>query len=152
MAIALEEAAEAGRAGDVPVGAVLVDPEGRVLCRGRNRRETDGDPTAHAEIVVLRRGAEVRGEWHLDGHTLYVTKEPCPMCAGALVNARIARLVFGCRDPKGGAAVSLYRIPADERLNHRVEIRADVLGAEARALLQRFFRERRHGSMNPQEG
>jgi tRNA(adenine34) deaminase len=127
----------------VPVGAVLLDAAGAVLARGRNRREVDQDPTAHAEIDALRAGARARGDWHLNGCTLYVTMEPCPMCAGALVNARISRLVYGCPDLKAGAVDTLFQIGRDGRLNHRFEVTAGVLADECAAALGRFFTERR---------
>jgi tRNA(adenine34) deaminase len=143
MRIALEEAELAFAAGEVPVGAVLVDAEGQVLARAHNRTVTDRDPTAHAEILALREGAGKIGNYRLTGSSLYVTVEPCCMCAGALVWARVGRLVSGAADPKGGGAGSLYRITEDERLNHRVETFPGVLEAECRAVMQRFFRERR---------
>ncbi len=139
-ALALARMAE--EAGDVPVGALVVR-DGRVLGRGFNRREAACDPTAHAEVLALREAAETDGIWRLDGATLYVTLEPCPMCAGAAVNSRIARLVFGARDPKGGACGSLFDIPADTRLNHRVPTTAGVLAEESAAMLRAFFEERR---------
>ncbi|MDY0002899.1 MAG: tRNA adenosine(34) deaminase TadA [Polyangia bacterium] len=134
----LELASRAAAAGEVPVGALVVHG-GQIIGEGWNRREAERDPTAHAEILALREAGVRRGTWRLDGSTLYVTLEPCPMCAGALVNARVARLVFGCADPKAGAVRTLYRIGDDPRLNHRVEILAGV-GAEGSAeLLERFF-------------
>ncbi|MEZ4298056.1 MAG: tRNA adenosine(34) deaminase TadA [Polyangiaceae bacterium] len=143
MRLALEEAEAAAQAGDVPVGAVLVDASGQVLARGRNRRELDQDPTAHAEIDALRAASRARNDWHLVGCTLYVTLEPCPMCAGALVNARIARVVYGCTDPKAGAVDTLFEIGRDPRLNHRFEVTSGVLADECAAALRRFFAERR---------
>jgi tRNA(adenine34) deaminase len=143
MRIALEEAELAFAAGEVPVGAVLVDAEGQVLARAHNRTVTDRDPTAHAEILALREGAGKIGNYRLTGSSLYVTVEPCCMCAGALVWARVGQLVYGAADPKGGGAGSLYRITEDERLNHRVQTLPGVLEAECRAVMQRFFRERR---------
>jgi tRNA(adenine34) deaminase len=143
MRIALEEAELAFAAGEVPVGAVLVDAEGQVLARAHNRTVTDRDPTAHAEILALREGAGKIGNYRLTGSSLYVTVEPCCMCAGALVWARVGRLDYGAPDPKGGGAGSLYRITEDERLNHRVQTFPGVLEAECRAVMQRFFRERR---------
>ncbi|MDI3299674.1 MAG: tRNA adenosine(34) deaminase TadA [Bacillota bacterium] len=142
MRVALEAARRAGEAGDVPVGAALVEGE-RLLAIGENRRERDQDPTAHAEIVALRAGAALRGRWHLEGTTLYVTLEPCAMCAGALVLARVDALVFAAADPRAGAVRTLWRIADDPRLNHRLEIRGDVLAEEAAELLRRFFRARR---------
>lgn len=143
MRLALEEAEAAAQAGDVPVGAVLVDAAGAVLARGRNRREVDQDPTAHAEIDALRAAARARGDWHLNGCTLFVTMEPCPMCAGALVNARVARVVYGCADLKAGAVDTLFEIGRDARLNHRFEVTSGVLAEECAAVLRRFFAERR---------
>ncbi len=139
---ALEEARAAEAAGDVPVGAVVV-AAGQVLASGRNRREVDADPTAHAEVVAIRAAAAARGSWRLEGCTLYVTLEPCAMCAGAIVLARLPALVYGATDPKAGAVGSLYDLCRDERLNHRVEVTSGV-GAEASAaLLRRFFRAKR---------
>jgi tRNA(adenine34) deaminase len=143
MSIALREAQAAASAGDVPVGAVIVMGD-RIVGRGRNRREVDRDPTAHAEIVALREAAQVLGQWRVEG-TLVVTQEPCPMCAGALVNARVARLVFGCPNPKAGAVATLYQIVSDPRLNHRVEVTGGVRAEECAAILQKFFAELRRG-------
>jgi tRNA(adenine34) deaminase len=143
MSIALQEAHAAAAAGDVPVGAVLVIDD-RIVSRGRNRREVDRDPTAHAEIVALREAAAVLGQWRVEG-TLIVTQEPCPMCAGALVNARVARLVFGCPNPKAGAVTSLYQIVSDPRLNHRMEVTAGVLAEACAGVLQQFFAALRRG-------
>jgi tRNA(adenine34) deaminase len=143
MKLALAAGAEAGEAGDVPVGAVLLDEAGEVVATDRNRREELGDPTAHAELLVLSRAARERGDWRLAGHTLVVTLEPCPMCAGAAVLARLERLVYGAADPKAGAAWSLYNIPQDRRLNHRVELVAGVMADECSALLESFFASRR---------
>jgi len=140
MQAALEEAARAPLHGDVPVGALLVDGVQNELARAHNRREVDADPTAHAELLALRAAAARRGHWRLDDCTLYVTLEPCAMCAGGLVNARLGRLVFGALDPKAGAIVSLYQLGADPRLNHRFEARAGVAEPESVALLQGFFR------------
>jgi tRNA(adenine34) deaminase len=142
MAEALELARQAEEAGDVPVGALIVRG-GEVLGRGYNRREAECDPTAHAEILALRDAAEKVDLWRLDGATMYVTLEPCPMCAGALVNSRIARLIFGALDPKGGACGSLYHIPADSRLNHRIPTTSGVFAEESARLLRGFFEERR---------
>jgi tRNA(adenine34) deaminase len=142
MALALEEARAAGLAGDVPVGAVVVT-DGKVIGRGRNERQARLDPTAHAEILALQEAATARGGWRLSDASLYVTLEPCPMCAGALVAARIGQLVFGAVDPKAGACGSLYNLGADPRLNHEFPIRAGVLAEQAAALLSEFFSERR---------
>lgn len=143
MSEALVEARAAGAAGDVPVGAIVILGD-RILGRGRNRRESDGDPTAHAEIVALREAARAIGHWRVEA-TLFVTQEPCPMCAGAIVNARVARLVFGCANPKAGAVATLYQITTDPRLNHRVEVTGGIRAAECAAELQRFFAELRRG-------
>ncbi len=142
MRIALEEARRAGEEGEVPIGAVLVSA-GEVIGRGRNRPIALSDPTAHAEIQALREGGMRVGNYRLPGSTLYVTLEPCIMCAGAILQARVGRLVYGNEDPKGGAVSSLYSLLEDSRLNHLVEVTSGVLQAECRELLQRFFRERR---------
>jgi tRNA(adenine34) deaminase len=142
MGVALEEAAAAAGHGDVPIGAVaLVD--GEVVARRHNEREATNDPTAHAELLCLRDAAAARGTWRLDGLTLVVTLEPCPMCAGALWAARVAQVVYGAADPKAGATGSLYNLCADPRLNHEVEVVHGVRADEAAALLQAFFAERR---------
>jgi len=141
MRRAIELAGEAEAAGDVPIGAVLVCGE-RVF-EARNEKERRPDPTAHAEILAIRAAAEALGVWRLPNATLYVTKEPCTMCAGAIVAARIERLVFGCRDPKGGAAGSAIDIFASEAVNHRVSVEAGVLESEASEQLRAFFAERR---------
>lgn len=143
MRVALEEAARAAEHGDVPVGCVIVGADGGELARGRNRRELDQDPTAHAEIVALREAARRIGHWRLEGATMYVTLEPCPMCAGALVNARVARLVYGASDPKAGAVDSVYSIGRDRRLNHGFEVTSGVLAETSVAELQAFFRRLR---------
>ena len=142
MEMALRQAAEAASCGDVPIGAVLVK-DGKVLAVDRNRREGNKDATAHAEMLVLRRAGQLLGGWRLSGCTLYVTLEPCPMCAGAMVQARLDRLVFGAADPKGGAAGTLYDITRDERLNHRLTVTSGVKEEECAGLLQQFFRSRR---------
>ena len=141
QALALAELAAA--TGDVPVGAVLVDERGTTLGRGRNTREATGDPTGHAEVLALRAAAARRGAWRLSGCTLVVTLEPCAMCAGAAVLARVDRIVFGAFDAKAGAVGSLWDIPRDPRLNHRPEVVAGVLAEESTALLERFFTGRR---------
>ncbi len=138
MQVALAEAALAERLGEVPVGAVVVRA-GKVLGRGFNVRETRQDPTAHAELLALREAAATAGTWRLDGATLYVTLEPCPMCAGALVNARVARLVYGANDPKAGAVDTLFSIPTDRRLNHRLQVLSGVCAEECAGVLTRFF-------------
>jgi tRNA(adenine34) deaminase len=142
MTLALEDARDAAEAGDVPVGAVVARGE-QVLGRAGNARERDQDPTAHAEILALRQAARAVGSWHLEGCTIYVTLEPCAMCAGALVLARIDRLVYGTADPKAGFCGSLGNLVQDPRLNHAVEITAGVLEGECAELLRSFFRQRR---------
>jgi len=139
MRQALDLAAMAAGGGDVPVGAVVVDAAGIVIGTGRNTRERDGDPTGHAEIVAMREAAAARGEWRLEGCTLVVTLEPCTMCAGALVAARVERLVFGAFDEKAGAVGSLWDVVRDRRLNHRPEVVSGVLADESAALLREFF-------------
>ncbi len=139
MREALREAERGARYGEVPVGCVVVC-DGKLLARAHDRRESLRDPTAHAEVLALREAARVLGSWRLEGCTMYVTVEPCPMCAGALVLARVRRLVYGAASPKNGAVRTLYRILEDPRLNHQVEVAAGVLEYEAQALLQRFFR------------
>jgi tRNA(adenine34) deaminase len=138
MRRALAAAEEAASRGEVPVGAVVVLGD-EIVAIAHNERETGSDPTAHAEIVALRRAAAALGSWRLTDADLYVTMEPCPMCAGALVNARIRRLYFGCDDPKAGAVRTLYSLLDDKRLNHRVDVVAGLLGAEGSALLRAFF-------------
>jgi tRNA(adenine34) deaminase len=142
MNLALEEADRAAESGDVPVGAVIVDEQGILLSRGRNRRELEGDPTAHAEVDALRRAATRVGHWRIEG-TLYVTLEPCVMCAGALLNARVRRVVYGALDPKAGATQSLYSVGSDERLNHRFETTSGILQEACVARLQSFFQRLR---------
>lgn len=139
MRRALSVAATAVETGDVPVGALVVSPAGEVLAEAPNARERDADPTAHAELLALRAAAAARGEWRLDGCTLVVTLEPCTMCAGALVLARIARLVYGADDPKAGAVGSLWDVVRDRRLNSRPEVVGGVLAEESAALLRGFF-------------
>jgi tRNA(adenine34) deaminase len=139
MREALAEAEAAAAAGDVPVGAIVVDAAGARVAAGRNRREVDQDPTAHAEIVAIRAASAALGHWRLEGATVYVTLEPCPMCAGALVNARVARVVYGCADPKAGAVDTLFPIGQDGRLNHRFAVERGVLGEACAAVLKRFF-------------
>ena len=139
MQVALEEADRAPLHGDVPVGCVIVDAAGVELARDHNRREERNDPLAHAEALALRSAAERVGHWRLEGATVFVTLEPCPMCAGALVNARVARLVFGARDPKAGAVESLFTIGRDARLNHRFEVQGGVLAEASARRLADFF-------------
>lgn len=142
MQLALQQAALAPSIGEVPIGAVLVHNH-EVLASGHNYREVSQDPTAHAEIIVIRNAAEQLRTWRLTETTLYVTLEPCPMCAGAIMQARIARLVFGAWDPKAGACGSIVDIPAERRLNHRVQVIGGLLEQESRELLQTFFRAKR---------
>ena len=142
MRRALAEAQKALAAGEVPVGAVIVRGD-EVIASAHNGPVCLSDPSAHAEILALRRAAAAEGNYRLAGTTLYVTIEPCLMCAGALVHARVARLVFGATDPKGGAVVSLYRVLGDARLNHRIDVTGGVLSAECGEILSRFFREKR---------
>ena len=142
MQEALAEADAATAHDDVPIGAVLVHEE-RIIARAHNRRETDQDPTAHAEVLALRGGAHHLGSWRLGGCTLYVTLEPCVMCAGALVLARLDRLVFAADDPKAGAVGALYDVPRDPRLNHRVEVVRGVMAEASSAQLKAFFAARR---------
>ena len=144
MRLALQEAEAAAAHGDVPIGAVVVR-EGELLAAAGNERELRGDPTAHAEVLALRAAAEKTGSWRLDGTTIYVTLEPCPMCAGALVLARVPRLVYAAQDPRAGAAYSLYNIVQDPRLNHSMEVATGVLEGEASALLRTFFEGKRGG-------
>lgn len=143
MGLALKQARLAYGHQDVPIGAVLIGPDGELVAADHNRREELTDPTAHAEMLVISAAARARGDWRLDGHTLYVTLEPCPMCAGAAVNARLAAVVYGAADPKAGAAWSLYNIPQDARLNHRCELRHGVLADEAAEVLHEFFQQHR---------
>ena len=148
---ALDLARQAAAVGEIPVGAIIVrspqvagDAEhGTLIGQGFNRREAHCDPTAHAEIVALRQAGQTLGQWRLLDCTMYVTLEPCPMCAGALVNARLPRLVYGCNDPKAGAVASLYQLCTDPRLNHRIEVVSGVMADEASALLKAFFASRR---------
>jgi tRNA(adenine34) deaminase len=151
MELALAEAVRGGELGEVPVGALVVR-DGEVLGRGHNRRELEGDPLAHAELVALREAARRIPGWRLTGCTLYVTLEPCAMCAGAVVNSRVERLVFGAPDPKAGYCGSLGDVVRDPRLNHRPEVLAGVLAEESRALLQEFFRVLRRGDSSLSAG
>jgi tRNA(adenine34) deaminase len=143
MALALAEAELAATGGDVPVGAVVLGPGGEILSRRHNEREAVDDPTAHAELLALRDAAAALGEWRLAGCTVVVTLEPCPMCAGGLVAARVARVVFGAVDPKAGACGTLYNLCTDPRLNHEVEVVAGVRAEECSAQLSAFFASRR---------
>ncbi|MFD5522118.1 tRNA adenosine(34) deaminase TadA [Streptomyces sp. NPDC127066] len=143
MRLALDEARLAVQGGDVPVGAVVLSPDGTtVLAAGHNEREATGDPTAHAEVLALRRAAARLGEWRLSGCTLVVTLEPCTMCAGALVQSRVERVVYGARDEKAGATGSVWDVVRDRRLNHRPEVVEGVLAGECATLLTDFFRDR----------
>ena len=143
MDVALAEAREAGAAGDVPVGALVLDPDGAVIGTGRNRREADADPVAHAEVVAIRAAASSLGRWRLDGCTLVVTLEPCLMCAGAVLQARIPRIVLGAWDEKAGATGSQWDVVRDARIGSKVEVIAGVRAREAAALLAEFFEPRR---------
>jgi tRNA(adenine34) deaminase len=144
MTEALSLARAAMELGEVPIGCVVVhDPSGRIIGRGYNRRETDRDPTAHAEILALREAGKALGHWRLLDCTLVVTLEPCPMCAGAIVNARVPRLVYACDDPKAGAVRTLFQLCTDSRLNHQVEVTTGVLADQCAELLQAFFRRQR---------
>jgi tRNA(adenine34) deaminase len=143
MRLAITEARLAADHDDVPIGALVLGPDGSVVASDHNRREESNDPTAHAEILVLRTAAAARGDWRLTGHTLVVTVEPCPMCAMAAVLARVDRIVYGAPDLKAGGAWSLFNIPQDERLNHRCDLVAGVLAEECGALVTEFFDGRR---------
>lgn len=151
MRLALEEARKAAVLGEVPIGAVLVRDD-QVLTQAHNFRELWQDPTAHAEVVAIREAATQSGSWRLTGTTLYVTLEPCAMCIGAIILARISRLVFGALDPKAGACGSIFDLPTEQRLNHRVEVVGGVLEQESQELLQTFFRHLREGVENPPAG
>ena len=142
-AFALAE--EAAAAGEIPIGAVVADRDGRIIGRGRNRRE-EGDPLAHAEMLAIAEAARAIGDWRLEGTTMVVTLEPCAMCAGALVNARVAKLIFGAYDPKAGFCGSLGDLVRDPRLNHRLEVAGGFEEERSRELLQRFFQQLRKGS------
>jgi len=144
MRVALAEAGAALETGDVPVGAAVLDESGTVIARGRNRREADGDPTAHAEIVAIRAAAQSVGRWRLDGLTLVVTLEPCTMCAGAITAARLSRVVFGAADPRAGAVGSLWDVVRDQRLAPVPEVIGEVLADECLNVIRRFFSEHRY--------
>jgi len=143
MQLALEEAEKAAIRGEVPVGAILVDAEGNIIGRGGNRSIEDCDPAGHAEIVTLRQAGQRVTNYRLAGSTLYVTIEPCAMCAGAIVHARVSRLVYGAEDSKAGAIVSCYRIGSDRKLNHTLEVTGGILREQSSELLRSFFRDRR---------
>lgn len=147
MRLALAEAAEAGEAGEIPIGAVVLDDGGAVLAQAHNRREGLADPTAHAEVLALRGAARTLGNWRLDACTLVVTLEPCPMCAGAVVMARVPRLVFGAWNDEYGAAGSRWDLVRDRRLNHRTEVRGGVLADECGAMVRKFLESRRPGEV-----
>ncbi len=142
MRLALDQARMAAAHGDVPVGAVLLDPTGTVAASAGNERDLAQDPTAHAELLTIRRAARARKSWRLTDHTLVVTLEPCTMCAGALVLSRLTRLIFGAYDPKAGAVTSLWDVVRDPRLNHRIDVRGGILEAECQAVLREFFASR----------
>lgn len=149
MRLAIKQAEHARAIDEVPIGCVIEHaPTGRIVGVGHNQRERLQDPLAHAELLAIRQAAETLGSWRLLDCTLVVTLEPCPMCAGAIVNARIRRLVFGCTDPKAGAVETLYRICTDERLNHRVQVATGVLSETCASLLRDFFRDKRHHDAN----
>lgn len=143
MGAALDQARQAAKHDDIPIGAVLLDRDGSLVAANHNRREQRGDATAHAELLAISTASQELNSWRLDGHTLVVTLEPCPMCAMAAVWARLERIVYGAPDPKAGGAWSLFNIPQDERLNHQCELVAGVRADECADLLQRFFAERR---------
>ena len=143
MRLAIAEAQKAVKEGEVPVGALLVSPTGEIIARAHNRPITLNDPTGHAEVLVLRQGAAKLENYRLPGHLLYVSLEPCVMCVGAMIQARLAQVVYGAADPKGGAIESVYHIATDGKLNHRLEVQGGVLAEESRALLQAFFRAKR---------
>jgi tRNA(adenine34) deaminase len=151
MGLALREARKAEARGEVPIGAVIVR-DGQVLGRGHNLREGSQDPTSHAEMLAIRKASRKTGNWRLLGATLYVTLEPCAMCMGAIILARLERVVFGCRDPKGGAAGSLYNLSDDPRLNHRVELGVGVRREECAGILSAFFADlRRKKKIRPED-
>lgn len=143
MALALEEAQKAYDKGEIPIGAVLIDESGTVVSRGHNMRETWQDATAHAEIIAIRKACRLLNRWRLSGLTLFVTIEPCPMCAGALVMSRVDRVVYGSTDSKAGAAESLFNVTSNPALNHQLQVTAGVLQDECAGIMKRFFAERR---------
>lgn len=145
MRLALESAKIAEENGDVPIGAVIIH-KNQIIAKAYNQREQLQDPTAHAEIIALTQAAAALENWHLNGCTMYVTLEPCPMCAGALVLSRMDRLVYGCDDPKTGAIKSLYKIVTDDRLNHRLQVTSGVMADECTKILQEFFQKKRSGN------
>lgn len=143
MRLAIDQAEIAGRIGEVPIGAVITDKSRRIISSGHNLRESTNDPTAHAEIIAIKKAGEELSSWRLDGATIYVTIEPCVMCMGAIILARIGRLVFGARDPKAGAVISVYNIGSENKLNHRIEFTEGVCRNECSNLLKDFFRSLR---------
>lgn len=144
MEQAIAEARKASALEEVPIGCVVVhEPSGEIIGRGYNRRQIDRDPTAHAEILALRAAGQALGDWRLENCVLVVTLEPCPMCAGAIVNARVPKLIYGCDDPKAGAVRTLYQLCEDARLNHRVTVTAGVMKEQCAELLREFFRRQR---------
>lgn len=149
MRLALELAAAAGAAGEVPVGAVVVDEQNQAIAQAHNRRERDGDPTAHAEVLALRAAGMARGRWNLSGCSLYVTLEPCPMCAGAIILSRVSLLVYGTSDPKTGAVRSVLNLPDSAASNHRLPVLPGILADPCRQQLQRWFAQRRREGRRP---
>ena len=143
MQVALDEAQRVAELDEVPVGAVIIDETGEIIATAGNKRESSNDPSAHAEILAMRIAGQKRGSWNLGGCSLYVTLEPCCMCAGAIVNARISKLIFGATDKRFGGVVTLYNIPADSRLNHRTEITGGIMEAECKEILSGFFKNKR---------
>jgi len=143
MQVALDEAKKAAMLGEVPVGAVIIDEVGEIIASAGNAREHSNDPSAHAEILAMRIAGQKRGSWNLNGCSLYVTLEPCCMCAGAIVNARISKLIFGAMDVRFGGTVTLYNIPVDSRLNHRAEVMSGIKEAECKEVLREFFKNKR---------
>lgn len=152
MALALALAEEAAAAGEVPVGCVVVGPDGTVIGRGRNLREETGDASAHAEMLAIREACRTLGDWRLEGCALYVTLEPCPMCAGAIVQARIPRVVIGCMNPKAGCAGSVLNLLSQEGFNHRCQVEKGVLGEGCSQMMKDFFRELREKGKGEREG
>jgi tRNA(adenine34) deaminase len=144
MQLALDQARQALKLDEVPIGCVIIhEPSGKIIAAAHNRRESDADPTAHAEMIAIRQAAKATGDWRLEDCTLVVTLEPCPMCAGAIVNARIPKLIYGCADTKAGAVATLFRLCDDSRLNHRVQVQSGVLADQCAQLLSEFFQSKR---------
>ncbi len=146
MQLALEEAYKAYKKGEVPIGAVITDRAGNIISKGHNEKEGLNDPTSHAEVNAIKRACSRTGDWRLNDHTLYVTKEPCIMCSGAILNSRIERIVYGCNDSKGGGVDSLYNLLTDKRLNHQVEVISGVMSDECGKILKDFFDRLRYNS------